>query len=159
MVKRTRKYKHKGGGWFDGLFGQSSTTTYTPESQGMFSGVTNWFSGATQKAKETTTNVLGATEGALSTAQQKLTDVSSNIGSTIKDTVVGEPTSAYVPSTTTYGGKKRRHRKGGKGLGLTYYATSIPPGTSNVAQPTYWINSKGGKTRKHKRRKSRRQRK
>lgn len=156
MVKKTRK--HRGGGWFDGLFGTSTTTTSysTPSTdQGFFSGVTNLFSNATQKAKETGSNIINATEGALSSAQQGIT---SAVGLNTQPTTYGTSTTTYPTETATYGGKKRRRgrrtKKGGRGLGLTYYATPIEPGTLKVAQPTYWINVKGGKrrrkTRKHK---------
>jgi hypothetical protein len=57
----------------------------------------------------------------------------------------------------TSGGRKKKVLKGGRGLGLMYYAT--PVYDSNVAQPTYWMT--GGKRRRStfKRRNSKKSRK
>ena len=65
------------------------------------------------------------------------------------------------PQELSIGGRKKRRKytlKGGKGLGLTYYAT--PVANIKVASPTYWqvyangtnqYNIKGGSRRKRKR--------
>jgi hypothetical protein len=50
----------------------------------------------------------------------------------------------------TSGGRKKKVLKGGRGLGLMYYAS--PVYDSNVAQPTYWMT--GGKRRSHKKRRN-----
>jgi hypothetical protein len=50
----------------------------------------------------------------------------------------------------TSGGRKKKVLKGGRGLGLMYYAT--PVYDSNVAQPTYWMT--GGKRHSHKKRRN-----
>jgi hypothetical protein len=93
--RHTRK-KQSGGTWYDGL--------------------TGFITGATQKAKDTTTNILGKTEGLLTNAQYKITDVGRNVGNKITNlvtTTTPTTTTTYstTPTTSTYGGKKHYKTK------------------------------------------------
>ena len=152
--RRTRKRRGQRGGFWPFTSSETvpATSTSTSSSWG------DWFSGVSNKAKETTTGLIDGTENALSNATNSIstgfssaldstksilsTDVSFNSGSS------GAVSPSYSQSQVA--GKRRRrkttkmHRKskrkgmrGGKGLGLTYYAT--PVSGIKMAQPTTWI--------------------
>jgi hypothetical protein len=100
---------------------------------------------------ETLTNAWEKTKQTASNAYGSVTGSSMN--------QVPTTTSTYVPSTTTtYGGKKkrtsRRKMRGGNvedNMSLNNLAAHAAPFSGTTAQPHNWV---GGKTRRHRRKRS-----
>ena len=143
----TRKRTGQRGGFWP--FTSSETVPSTSTS----SSWSDWFSGVSNKAKETTTGLIDGTENALSNASNSIsTGFNSALDSTksiLSTDVSLNSVSSSAASQSQVAGKRRRkttkrHRKskrksmrGGKGLGLMYYAT--PVSGIKMAQPTTWI--------------------
>ncbi len=133
--RRTRK-RQRGGFW---PFTSSSSDPYQTTSSS--SSWTDWFSSLGTKAKDTTTGIVNSTESALTRATD---NISSGISSAMDSTSGAlSETNSYQSAGRKRRGKrvtkrrKRRSMKGGRGLGLTYYAT--PVSGIKMAQPTSWI--------------------
>ncbi len=139
----TRKRRGQRGGFWPFTSSETvpATSTSTSSSWG------DWFSGVSNKAKETTTGLIDGTENALSNASNSIsTGFNSALDST--KSILSTDVSSSESSQSQVAGKRRRrktkksHRKrksmrGGRGLGLMYYAT--PVSGIKMAQPTTWI--------------------
>jgi hypothetical protein len=168
--KKSRR-SQRGGGWF------GPDDPYAPKKSWMDS-LSGWWSGtsstgstgtgllstAENKLSNFATNISNSTSQALNTISSPSTYQSSN-SSSYSSYPNSSSYSSPAPSNSTnnnnlvetYGGKGRRrtlkkkaHMKGGKGLGLTYYAT--PVSGLKVAEPTTFLKygGKRHKSRRHK---------
>lgn len=170
--KKSRR-SQRGGGWF------GPDDPYAPKKSWMDS-LSSWWSGTSSTGTSSTgTGLLSTAENKLSnfatsisnSTSQALNTISSPSTYQLSNTSYSNPSAyssrapapAYSNSTNndnlveTYGGKGRRrtlkkkaHMKGGKGLGLTYYAT--PVSGLKVAEPTTFLKygGKRHKSRRHK---------
>lgn len=169
--RRTKKRIQKGGSlfnpftWFEGdtwggLFSSAKNTT------------SNLLNSANSAIGTATTNITSGAENALQSATNILnTDVPLTQAAPTQEAVAEPVEPALAPiqeepinQNLIIGGKRRYKKtlKGGKGLGLTYYAT--PVSNMKVAEPTYWevyangtnqYNIKGGSKKKITRRRRR----
>ena len=168
--KKSRR-SQRGGGWF------GPDDPYAQKKSWMDS-LSSWWSG-TSTGTTTGTGLLSTAENNLSsfasnisnTTSQALNNISSPSSYQPSSTSYSAPTPLAAPAYSapsaapanndnlveTYGGKRRRRTlkmkrrmKGGRGLGLSYYAT--PVSGLNMAEPTYFMKY-GGKRRKSRRHK------
>ena len=144
----TRKRRGQRGGFWPFTSSETvpATSTSTSSSWG------DWFSGVSNKAKETTTGLIDGTENALSNASNSIstgfnsaldstksilsTDVSLNSGSS-SESSQSQVAGKRRRRKTKKSHRKRKSMRGGRGLGLMYYAT--PVSGIKMAQPTTWI--------------------
>ena len=140
---------------------------------GFLEGISNFFSSVGQKTKDVTNSANAGIGNLMSSASSGVNNLGDNIskmGTGVVNSVQSSTNSILSPnnpnpiSNTTSmpynspgaaspvvqtAGKKRSKRRkmmGGRGLGLTYYAS--PVSGLKVVKPTYWIGGK--KTRKNK---------
>ena len=138
------------------------------ENSGYLSSITNAATDLTKKASDLTNGLEGTLTGFSDKATGALSGFSDTVSGFLPGPGATEPaqtpaqipaqTQVAAPPTSWWGGSKRSRQmrmKGGKGLGLDYYATSV--NGIKVAQPTYMEYYKGGK-RSSKRRTKRRRR-
>ena len=154
-----RSRSQKGGAWYN-PFSWFGTQTYVPEEEkSMVNRIGESITSGIQKVDDTlatasTSISQGATNIVNSTTDLLNKDVSL-MGSSNQE----QPLTTY--QSNVVGGKRRksvkhrnksrtRHlaRKGGKGLGLTYYAS--PVSDIKIAEPTYLLNYEGGRRYRHK---------
>jgi len=174
MVNRTKSRRHRrrhqrGGAWYDptSWFGGDEQVVEPVSSTGSGSGFTDFFTNLGTKAKEGLQSA-NAKIGELGTsAVDSVKNASSSALQSVENGVAEAKASVSAPPAqpmqpdqmqqVSVGGHRRRHHslKGGKGLGLTYYAT--PVSGLAVAEPKTWIT--GGTRRKHRRTKRGRSRK
>jgi len=156
---RHRSRSQKGGAWYN-PFSWFGTQTYVPqEEKSMVNRIGESITTGIQKVDDTlasasTSISQGATNIVKSTTDLLNKDVS--LTPTSVTQAPSQPVTTY--STGAVGGKRsRRHtksrsksrylaRKGGRGLGLTYYAA--PVSDIKIAEPTYLLNYEGGRKRK-----------
>jgi hypothetical protein len=175
--KKSRR-SQRGGGWFgpddpyaqkkswmDSLSSWWSGTSTGTSSFGTSSG-TGLLSTAENNLSSFASNISNTTSQALNNISSPSTYQSSSTSSysapSPPATSYSAPAAAPAPANNdnlveTYGGKRRRRTlkmkrrmKGGRGLGLSYYAT--PVSGLNMAEPTYFMKY-GGKRRKSRRHK------
>uniref|UniRef100_A0A6C0IUH5 Uncharacterized protein n=1 Tax=viral metagenome TaxID=1070528 RepID=A0A6C0IUH5_9ZZZZ len=155
MVKRTHKRKQRGGDWYNpASWFSSSTDPYAPKKSWA-----DWWSSTTGSAEAS----LASASESISSGAQNMVSSANNYLSQDINVSGNNPTNNQIQSNPVnpinnqiqpnpVGGKRRKSRsksksyKGGKGLGITYYATPITG--IKTAQPNYWI--KGGKKSKRK---------
>lgn len=172
--QRRSRYQ-RGGVWYNPFSWFSSEPQYVfgqPEEESIVDKVGSTVKSGLDKADMALASASTAVaEGAQSLAQ-KTTDV---LNTDIDILPQKEPEPIFpsmMPTTNPMGGRSRgrarsmatarasakarsRHlaKKGGRGLGLTYYAT--PVDGIKVAQPTYFENYQGGKRRRRTMKRSR----
>ena len=171
--KKSRR-SQRGGGWF------GPDDPYAPKKSWMDSLSSWWSgtsTGTTSFGTTSGTGLLSTAENNLSSFASNISNTTSQALNNISSPSTYQPSSSstYQPSSystpaaapavpanndnlvETYGGKRRRRTlkmkrqmKGGRGLGLSYYAT--PVSGLNMAEPTYFMKY-GGKRRKSRRHK------
>ena len=171
--RKSKNKRSQRGGYFDSWFTETS-----PNASGYSE---NYGESYSKKAKEMYDNSIASLKGLFDTSSTTSSTYMPPPTSTptptptptsipnINPTPTSIPNINPTPTTTTpnmksFGGKKHKKMKGGKGgLGLIYYATPVL--TSNVVEPNEWLlynngaNQQGGsrkrkcKTRKCKTRK------
>ena len=153
MVKRTYKRKQRGGDWYNPMSWFSSSDPYAPPKKSW----SDWWSDTTGSAEA---SLASASESISSGAQNMMSSANEYLSQDVN--VTGQEPIQVQPNPVqpnpvqqnlmqpNVGGKRRKSRsrsyKGGKGLGITYYATPVT--NIKTAQPNYWI--KGGKKSKRK---------
>jgi hypothetical protein len=173
MVKRTKRYNkrsQKGGlfGFFEGEkktdgTGPTQTTTET----GYFSNIkmpeiSNPFSSSTDSSTNSGTTDTGyfsnikmpEISNPFSSSSEPTTPVSNTYDQNTSVSNTYDPNTSVpttpVSNTSSYpgagAGGRRRTMRGGRGLGLTYYAT--PVNGIKVVEPTYMEYYKGGRRRR-----------
>jgi len=143
--------KKEGSGFFGNLFGSSEKPQELMVPGGYGSSYRDSSYGASQAPMAP--GGYGSSYRAPSYGASQAPMAPGGYGSSYRASSYNAPRASTASSA--YGGKKRRSKrmKGGRGLGLDYYAT--PVDGSDVAQPTYMMNYEGGRrrTRKHSSRK------
>jgi hypothetical protein len=159
MVKKTYKRKQSGGDWYNPMswFSDNTTDPYAPPKKSW----SDWWSEKTGSAEASlasaSESISSGAQNMMSSANQYLSQDVNLTGSQQNQAQQPVQNNNQIPiqnnnisnnnslNNNAIGGKKRKSRsksyKGGKGLGITYYAT--PVSDMKTAQPNYWI--KGGK--------------
>lgn len=156
MVKRTHKRKQRGGDWYNpASWFSSSTDPYAPVPPKK--SWSDWWSSTTGSAEASlasaSNSISSGAQNIMSSANDYLSqDV--NVSNPNTNPINYNPAPAPIPiNTNPVGGKRRKTKskshRGGKSLGITYYATPVTG--MKTAQPNYWI--KGGKKSKKGKRK------
>lgn len=165
--RRTRS--QRGGVWYNPLSWFSSEPQYYfgQEEEGIVDKVGNTVKSGLEKADAA---IADASTAAAEGAQKLVQSTTDVLNTDVPVLPSNEPKSTFpsiLPTSNTMGGRSRsrsralaksrgrssakarsRHlaKKGGRGLGLTYYAS--PVDDAKVAQPTYLENYQGGKRRR-----------
>jgi len=166
--RRSRRLANRGGAWYNPLswFQKEEEPSYMsnlgmgmqPEEKPLLQSVGEGAQNLMQTADQKIVEASNAISSGVSSASQSVQDV---LKSDISITGSSEPEPSYsqpVVPASSFGGRRRRGRsqrqRGGKGgLGLTYYAS--PVDGMKVAEPTYWEEYKGGRSRRRTQRRSR----
>jgi hypothetical protein len=160
------------GGWFSNIGSKASNTTNNllSSANNALGSASNSIVSGTQNAFQSASNILNS-DVPLTTPSPPLVEpvlpsplpLPSYEDKPVipeNNTTLTPPISQPVVHDLSIGGKRRRKKytqKGGKNLGLTYYAT--PVSNMKVAEPTYWevyangtnqYNIKGGSKKKNK---------
>jgi len=151
MVKKTHQRKQKGGDWYNptSWFSDNSDPNAPKKSW------SEWWSSTTGSAEASlasaSESISSGAQNMMSSANQYLSQDVNLTGNQNSEQMQQPVQNNTIPNNNNplnnnaIGGKKRKSRsrsyKGGKGLGITYYAT--PVSNMKTAQPNYWI--KGGK--------------
>jgi len=133
-----------------------------PEEKPLLQSVGEGAQNLMQTADQKIVEASNAISSGVSSASQSVQDVLKSDISITGSSEQAEPSySQPVAPGSSFGGRRRRGRtqsqrqRGGKGgLGLTYYAS--PVDGMKVAEPTYWEEYKGGRSRSRSRRRTQR---
>ena len=166
--RRSRRLANRGGAWYNPLswFQKEEEQSYMsnlgmgmqPEEKPLLQSVGEGAQNLMQTADQKIVEASNAISSGVSSASQSVQDVLKTdvpiTGSSEAEPSYSQP---LVPASS-FGGRRRRGRsqrqRGGKGgLGLTYYAS--PVHGMKVAEPTYWEEYKGGRSRRRTQRRSR----
>lgn len=167
--RRSRRLASRGGAWYNPLswFQKEEQPSYMsnlgmgtqPEEKPLLQSVGEGAQNLMQTADQKILEASNAISSGVSSASQSVQDVlKTDIPITGSSEQVESSYSQPVAPASSFGGRRRRGRsqrqRGGKGgLGLSYYAT--PVDGMKVAEPTYWEEYKGGRSRRRTQRKSR----
>lgn len=160
---RHRSRSQKGGAWYNPFSWFGSSQTYVPEQEkSMVNRIGESISSGIQKVDDTLASASTSISQGATNIVNSTTDLLNKDVSLVAPVIQtpSQPTITYSPSAV--GGKRHkrslRHNKanrktrskatskGGRGLGLTYYAT--PVSDIKIAEPTYLLNYEGGRKRK-----------
>ena len=158
---RHRSRSQKGGAWYN-PFSWFGTQTYVPEEEkSMINRIGESITSGIQKVDDSLASASTSISEGANSVVNKTTELL-NTDVTLSTPVAQEPQQPVATySSNVVGGKKhkrsRHHnktksksrylaRKGGRGLGLTYYAA--PVSDIKIAEPTYLLNYQGGRKRK-----------
>lgn len=169
---RSQRRAQRGGVWYNPFTWFSSEPQYyfgQPPEESLVDKVGNTVKSGIDKADMALASASAMASQGVENLAQATTDV---LNTDVPILPQKEPEGilpSIMPSTTaTMGGRSRRSsrsratakararhlaKKGGRGLGLTYYAT--PVDGMNVAQPTYFEEYKGGRRRRRTAKRSR----
>jgi hypothetical protein len=157
--RQRRSRSQRGGVWYNPLSWFSSEPQYYfgQEEETIVDKVGNTVKSGLDKADMALASASTAVSEGAQNLVQSTTDV---LNTDIPILAPKEPEPMFpsiMPVSSTMGGKSRSRasskararylaKKGGRGLGLTYYATPVEG--INVAQPTYFENYNGGRRRR-----------